>query len=78
MGLDGGGVELWNIDSFTQNGTNGTSIPLLKYPDPHWSIVVECCEQLNRPTLRITDAVFATTKGVGRAHRPGTQAQLPS
>ena len=31
---------------------NGTLVPLYRYPDPHWSIVVECCEQLERPTLK--------------------------
>ena len=65
------------IDSLQQT-VNGTLVPLYRYPDPHWSIVVECCEQLERPTLRIADAVFATTRGVGRAHRVGSQKQIDS
>ena len=67
----------WNVDSLQQT-VNGTLVPLYRYPDPHWSIVVECCEQLERPTLRIADAVFATTRGVGRAHRVGSQKQIDS
>jgi hypothetical protein len=61
----------WNIGSLEQmGGANGTSlVPLIRYPDPEWTIVFDCCEQLERPVLRVYDAVWATTKGVGRAHR---------
>ena len=61
----------WNIQSLS--GVNGTV-----YPSPRWTIVEDCCEQLDRPVLRVLDAVWATTRGVGRAHRkpPMTTANL--
>ena len=48
----------WNIQSRLPRG-NGT-----KYPSPRWTIVEDCCEALERPLLRVNDAVWATTKGM--------------
>ena len=57
----------WNIRSL-ENST--------VYPDPRWSIVEDCCERLQRPILAVNDAVWATTRGVGRVRRapPGSPA----
>lgn len=57
----------WNIRSLP----NATV-----YPSPQWTIVETCCERLERPVLKVHDAVWATTRGVGRVQRapPGTAA----
>eukprot|EP00966_Prymnesium_polylepis_P048011 1111651-Prymnesium_polylepis.1 len=61
----------WSIDSL--QATDGERIFI--YPSPRWTIVEDCCEQLERPVLRVHDAVWATTRGVGRMWaRPPTTA----
>ena len=70
-----GGEELaakhcfWNIQSLEEGTVNGT-----RYPNPRWTIIEDCCEKLQRPVLQIRDAVWATTRGVGRAYRAATAA----
>ena len=55
----------FNIESNLDAGTRVTT-----YPTPRWSIVEDCCENLERPVLRVHDAVWATTRGVAAApHR---------
>ena len=61
----------WNIDSLRTTDGERTFV----YPSPRWTIVEDCCEQLERPVLRVHDAVWATTRGVGRMWaRPPTTA----
>lgn len=47
----------WNIQSLANETV---------YPSPQWTIVETCCERLERPVLRVRDAVWATTGSVGR------------
>ena len=44
----------WNVQSLNSS---------VVYPSPRWSIVEDCCENLDRPILRVKDAVWATTLG---------------
>ena len=55
----------WNIRSELSVGDD----MLLVYPSPQWSVIEDCCELIERPILHIHDAVWATTRGVGRAFR---------
>eukprot|EP00966_Prymnesium_polylepis_P119262 2755906-Prymnesium_polylepis.1 len=48
----------WNIQSKESSGTRE-----FVYPSPQWTIVEDCCEKLERPVLRVHDAVWATTRG---------------
>ena len=64
----------WNVDAL--HGANGAEV--LRYPDPWWSIVFDCCELLQRPVLQLSDAVWATTRGVGRVYRaPDAEGVIP-
>ena len=31
---------------------------VLRYPDPWWSIVFDCCELLQRPVLQLSDLPY--------------------
>ena len=64
-----GGVEFTSKDCFwnIQSLANSTV-----YPSPQWTIVEACCESLTRPMLPVYDAVWATTRGVGRVRRTPT------
>ena len=55
----------WNIRSELSVGDD----MLLVYPSPQWTVIEDCCELIERPILHIHDAVWATTRGVGRAFR---------
>ena len=57
----------WNIQSL--RGSNNTV-----YPSPRWTIVEDCCEALERPLLKVNDAVWATTRGTRRPHAPSRAA----
>ena len=48
----------WNVDAL--RGGDGSEV--LRYPDPQWTIVEDCCERLHRPILQLSDAVWATTR----------------
>ena len=50
----------WNIQSLANRTV---------YPSPQWTIVEDCCERLQRPVMHVHDAVWATTRGVGRFRR---------
>ena len=32
---------------------------VLRYPDPWWSIVFDCCELLERPVLQLSDQLHS-------------------
>lgn len=48
----------WNIESLESADDSN-----IVYPTPRWTIVEDCCERLDRPVLRVRDAVWATTRG---------------
>jgi len=58
----------WNVDAV--RGADDSEV--LRYPEPEWTIVYDCCNRLERPVLQLTDAVWATTRGVGRLWRAAT------
>ena len=51
----------WHIDTFERR---------IEYPTPQWTIVEDCCEALDRPLLRVNDAVWATTRGTWPKRAP--------
>ena len=59
----------WNIQSLA----NATV-----YPSPQWTIVETCCEQLDRPVLRVSDAVWATTRGSPSRIQLHRDARVPA
>lgn len=68
-----GGVEFVRKFCYQniQTSVNTTGFRTDSFPSPQWTIIEDCCELFERPIIHITDAVFATTLGVGRAHRGG-------
>ena len=61
----------WNIQSMPWNPINNGTV----YPSPQWTIVEDCCELLQRPVLRVNDAVWATTRGTD--HPPTDPPTMP-
>ena len=60
----------WKVGSLqSTNATTGVTTRETRFPIPEWTIVRECCEPVARPVLRLHDAVWATTNGVGRFFR---------
>ena len=63
----------WNIHSIPFHGVNGTGAV---YPTPRWTIIEDCCERLNRPLLKVNDAIWATTRGATCRFLPTTGRSL--